>query len=179
MAESPDGTLITAGVGSITNNLGRVFTIVLPSKSVTENGLPLPGSTNTSALAYHSHTIYGQDATSLQWYTWNESSQNWSPVATPFTNANLVKNITIATVNTQRVKVAFTVKGTFAYDEPVSNLQYADDKGALHPTNAVLVKPDVYSFSFVHPGYTKAGTYRLSVGVPGGVIVASNQFKVV
>jgi hypothetical protein len=50
---------------------------------VNENGIVVPGSSGTSAVAIVSNVIYGQDATSKSWYTYSPTSQTWTSSAAP------------------------------------------------------------------------------------------------
>lgn len=178
MAESPEGHIITPGVGSITDAKGNTYTLSVSDLAI-ENGAAMAGGSNTAQMVYHAHTVYGQDAKTLSWYTWN--GRVWTEVASPISTSTIVASVTVATISTQRVGTAFTVRGTFAFDgdNPVSSLQYMDDKGAAKPANATVVAPDVYTYSFVHSGYTKAGTYTLTVGAANGATAKSNTFQVI
>jgi len=78
--------LITPGDGSFTDAAGNMYTITTGLLAY-ENGRPIPGGSNTGAMELASSmevangTVYGQDATSHQWYTWNQST--WTPSAPP------------------------------------------------------------------------------------------------
>jgi hypothetical protein len=68
--------------GSITDASGNVWTLTAED-DIDENGTAAPGGAGTSALTYvaSTQTIWGQDATSGGWYSWNGS--NWiGPAAT-------------------------------------------------------------------------------------------------
>lgn len=85
--------------------------------------------------------------------------------------APTITAITMTPVNTQRIGVAFTVRGTIQY----AALAYSDDGGTM----GTLI-PETFAYSFVHPGFTSTATAQtLTVGVPGGVSVKSNAFKIV
>lgn len=88
-----------------------------------------------------------------------------------------VQNVTVHTVHTQRLKVPFTVRGSYEIVEAssVGPLMYSDDSGAAQP--AVALAPLVGEFSFVHPGYATPGERLLYITV-GGRVAASNAFKV-
>lgn len=178
--ESREGTLITPGVGTITDARGVVYSIST-SKAAMENGAVMRNGSGTGAMAYHTRTLYGQDFATGGWYTWNDASKTWAPAPSPVSTAVLVSSVTIAHVNAQRVGVAFTVQGTFRFDgdNPIGNLQYLDDKGTAKVAGASVLASGAYAFSFVHPGYTKVGTYTLTVGTSGGATATSNQFQVV
>ena len=83
---SPSPVLITPGDGSFTDAAGNVYTINTGLVAY-ENGQPIPGGSNTGAMELASSmemandTVYGQDATSHQWYIWNQST--WTPSAPP------------------------------------------------------------------------------------------------
>lgn len=66
------GSYITAGNGSFTDNSGNVWTITT-NNDLQENGASLPGDAGggTSAAEYYNNTVYAQDATTGQWYTWD------------------------------------------------------------------------------------------------------------
>lgn len=87
--------------------------------------------------------------------------------------ASTITNITVTPVNSQRVGVAFTVRGTFQI--AAGALTYTDDKGV--PV-AIPVR-ETFTYSFVHPGFNAAGTQTITVGVPRGVWAKSNAFKVI
>lgn len=177
MPESPEGHIITLGVGSIIDAKNNTFTLSA-SDLVIENGFAVPGGSDTGQMVYHNHTVYGQDARSLLWYTWNGKA--WAKAASPISTATIVASVVVAPINTQRVNTPFTVRGTFSFDgdNPVSSLQYLDDKGAAKAANATVLAPDTYAFSFVHPGYAKAGKYTVTVGAANGVTAKSNPFQV-
>lgn len=177
MSESAEGAFITPGVGSITNAAGKVFTITV-AKVATESGKAMSGGTGTGAMCYHNRTVYGQDAANGQWFTWSET-EHWTAATSPVSASALVSTVTLDHINAQRVGVAFTVHGTFEFERsaPV-NLQFGDDKGALKNITNVTFKPGIFSFSYVHPGYNKAGTYTLIVGAPNGATAQTNSFIV-
>jgi len=69
-------TLLTpSSSGSITDASGNVWTLSA-SGDVEENGAPVAGGGGTAALTYvdSTQTIWGQDAGSGQWYSWNGST---------------------------------------------------------------------------------------------------------
>lgn len=87
--------------------------------------------------------------------------------------ARTITNITVTSMNSQRVGVAFTVRGTFKI--AAGALTYADDKGVP----SAIPLQETFTYSFVHPGFNATGTQTVTVGVPGGVSAKSNTFKVV
>jgi hypothetical protein len=50
---------------------------------VEENGTPVPDGSGTSAFAIVGNVYYGQDATSMAWYTYSPTSQSWSSSVAP------------------------------------------------------------------------------------------------
>lgn len=74
--------------GSITDSSGNVWTLTA-SGSVFENGSAVPGGGTTSQLTYVSatNTIWGQDAGSGQWYSWNGSIWVGPSAGTPITGS--------------------------------------------------------------------------------------------
>jgi serralysin len=71
---------ITPASGSLTDAAGNVYTID-PSGIAMENGSPIAGGSGTGAMQYVNGTVYGQDAASGLWYTWNQAS--WTPSTAP------------------------------------------------------------------------------------------------
>ncbi len=72
---------VTPGSGSFKDGAGNVYTID-SSGNADENGNPIPGGAGTSAMELSNGTVYGQDATTKSWYTWNQSAWN-GPVSAP------------------------------------------------------------------------------------------------
>jgi hypothetical protein len=77
---SPSGTVITPGSGSFTDSAGNVYTLSAQDVA-TENGAPIPGGAGTAEMEYFNGLVYGEDATSHQWYSWNGS--NWLAAVAP------------------------------------------------------------------------------------------------
>jgi hypothetical protein len=71
---------ITPGVGSFVDASGNVYTIDAAGNA-DENGSRIPGGGGTSAMEYADGVVYGQDATTGQWYTWNQVT--WTPSSAP------------------------------------------------------------------------------------------------
>ena len=71
--------VLTPGSGSFRDNAGNTWSLTAAGV-IMENGRPTPGGSGTSALTYVSstNTIYGQDAQSKSWYSWDGSS--WTRV---------------------------------------------------------------------------------------------------
>lgn len=86
----------TSGSSSSTplkDSSGNTFALDA-SGQVLENGQALAGSGGTSAIALVGNTLYGQDAASKAWFTFNNglwSSASAPPTATPSTNNTVVK----------------------------------------------------------------------------------------
>jgi len=83
---SPNGTRITPGSGSITDNLGNVFTLVVSTSSppamATMNGTAMPDGGNTAVMEWYNNLIYGQDNPTKFWYTYNLTTRSWTRVQT-------------------------------------------------------------------------------------------------
>jgi len=71
---------ITPGKGSMTDAAGNVYTIDAAGNG-NENGKPMTDSSNTGAMELYNRQVYGQDATSHNWYTWNQTS--WTAASAP------------------------------------------------------------------------------------------------
>lgn len=71
---------ITPGSGSFKDAAGNVYSIDAAGNA-TENTQPIPGGGGTAAMDLSGNTVYGQDTTTKQWYSWNQ--QNWSPATVP------------------------------------------------------------------------------------------------
>lgn len=170
MTESPEGAYASPGKGAITDATGNVFTVVVAKSQAMQNAKPMLASSNTSALIYHGHALLGQDATSHAWYKWAVATQKWAPVAAP--PAAPVTTFTIATIGPQKVGTSFVVHGAFAFQLTTVALSDGATTATLTPT------PEACAFSFVHPGYAKAGTYTVTAGVAGGATAQSNSFVV-
>lgn len=71
---------IAPGVGSFVDVAGNVYT--LTTNGVAEkNAVPILGGAGTSQMAFYNGAVYGQDAASKSWYTWNGSA--WKPATAP------------------------------------------------------------------------------------------------
>jgi len=71
---------ITPGKGSFTDPAGNVYRIDAMGNA-DENGNPLADGSNTAAMQYANGQVYGQDATSHNWYTWNQTT--WTAASAP------------------------------------------------------------------------------------------------
>lgn len=88
--------------------------------------------------------------------------------------------VDIVHVNTQRVAIPFTVKGTLELDDQISStmIEFSDESSSAQVA-ASTVTAGTATFSFVHPGYAEPGMHTLTVAVTGGASVKSNLFVVV
>lgn len=78
---SPTAVEIFPGDGkSFTDGQGNVYTLAADGSAM-ENGNYMAGGGGTAAMEYYNATVYGEDATSKQWYTWNGTY--WSSAAAP------------------------------------------------------------------------------------------------
>ena len=78
-APAPNG-FITPGKGTFADAAGNTYSIDA-AKNASENGKPMADSGNTGAMQYANGKVYGQDASSLSWYTWNQAT--WTAAAAP------------------------------------------------------------------------------------------------
>jgi Cellulase (glycosyl hydrolase family 5) len=83
--------LITPGSGTFKDAAGNTYAVDT-SNNADENGQPIPGGGGTSAMAYFNGIVYGQDAGSGQWYTWNQTS--WTPTAASMSDVTPVGTLT-------------------------------------------------------------------------------------
>ena len=83
--------LITPGSGTFKDAAGNTY-VVDSSNNADENGQPIPGGGGTSAMAYFNGTVYGQDAGSGQWYTWNQAG--WTPAASSMSDVTTAGTLT-------------------------------------------------------------------------------------
>ena len=75
-------TAITPGSGSFTDDLGNVYTI--SADGVAEiNGSPIPDFAGTAKLVYYDGNLYGEDATTGNWSTFDFSDGSPSRSAAP------------------------------------------------------------------------------------------------
>lgn len=88
--------------------------------------------------------------------------------------------VTIVHVNTQRVGIAFTVRGSFELDDLISatQIEYSDETNPA-TVAAATVEAGEATWSFVHSGYAEPGMHTLSVALVGGISAKSNLFVVV
>jgi len=75
-----DAVLITPGNGSFKDAAGNVYTLSATGDA-TENGKPLPDGGGTSAMELANGIVYGQDGSSKNWYTWNQTT--WTAATAP------------------------------------------------------------------------------------------------
>jgi hypothetical protein len=73
-------TYITPGTGSFKDAAGNTYTLTSADVAM-ENGAAIPNGSGTAEMAYYNGTVYGEDASSSQWYTWNQTT--WSTAAAP------------------------------------------------------------------------------------------------
>jgi hypothetical protein len=74
-------TILNPGDGnSFTDNSGNIY-ILTGNDVAVENGSPIPGGYGTAQMAFSNGTVYGQDNTSGNWFTWNQ--QNWNSSSPP------------------------------------------------------------------------------------------------
>jgi hypothetical protein len=78
---TPQQLTPTSG-GTLTDNAGNKWTLTTAGM-VDENGAAVPGGSGTGALAIVNNVIYGQDAATKAWYTYNTSSKTWSKSSAP------------------------------------------------------------------------------------------------
>ena len=76
------GVAITPGSGAFTDAAGNIYT--LSAGGVAErNGLPVPDFGGTGKLVFYNGDIYGQDATTDNWFTFDFSDNSPSGSAAP------------------------------------------------------------------------------------------------
>ncbi len=68
--------------GTLTDASGNTWTLTAAG-GVDENGTPVPGGSGTSAFAIVGNVYYGQDATSLGWYTYSPTTKSWTSSVAP------------------------------------------------------------------------------------------------
>ena len=83
--------LITPGAGTFKDAAGNTYGVD-SSDNANENGQPIPGGGGTSAMAYFNGIVYGQDAGSGQWYTWNQTA--WTPAASSMSDVTTAGTLT-------------------------------------------------------------------------------------
>jgi len=74
------GNYITPGKGSFTDAAGNVYALDAMGNA-DENGNPVADGSNTAAMEYANGQVYGQDAASHSWYTWDQTS--WTAASAP------------------------------------------------------------------------------------------------
>ena len=83
IGESPDGTIVTPTNGAtITDAAGNKFTLT-SGLVAQKNGVNMPDGAGTGQLEYYNHTLYGQDNTTKNWYTWSNTTSTWTPATAP------------------------------------------------------------------------------------------------
>jgi hypothetical protein len=76
------GVTVTPGSGSFADAAGNIYT--LSAGGVAErNGLPVPDFGGTAKLVYYNGDIYGQDATTGNWFTFDFSDNSPTPSVAP------------------------------------------------------------------------------------------------
>lgn len=127
------GTYATPGNGSVTDGSGNVWTITT-GNDLLENGAQLPGDAgaNTGAVDYYNGTIYGQDATSKAWYTWDPNAQTFNAASAP-------GNLPTANGGTGIPHLQYQDAGSSTWNEfsSTANVGAADWKFVHPPINAV------------------------------------------
>ena len=113
------GSLITPGHGSFTDAAGNIYAIDA-SKNADENGKAMADSSNTGAMEYANGQVYGQDASSQSWYTWNQSA--WTAAAAPPTSASTTASAS-ATAPTQSAPATDTLVLQLSEDAYQGNAQ--------------------------------------------------------
>ena len=68
--------------GTLTDASGNRWTLT-SAGVVDENGTPVPDGSGTSPSRSSSNVYYGQDATTMAWYTYSPTSQTWTSSAAP------------------------------------------------------------------------------------------------
>jgi Ca-dependent carbohydrate-binding module xylan-binding len=81
----PSGTgngaiVIVPGSGSFKDAAGNVYTLDAAGNA-DENGKPVPNGSGTGTMELANGLVYGQDATSKSWYTWNGTG--WATSGAP------------------------------------------------------------------------------------------------
>ncbi len=79
---APALAYVTPGVGTFADASGHVYAID-SSGGAEENGSLIPGGDGTGAMEYYNGSVYGQDATTLEWYIWDQSHWNGPATAPP------------------------------------------------------------------------------------------------
>lgn len=106
-------TEIFRGSGTLTDGSGNTYTLA-SNGSAMENGSYIPAGGGTSAMEITDGQVYGQDAASKQWYTWDQ--QNWTPSADP--NAVSAQTISVGLAETPdagvNAKFILTIDGAQA-----------------------------------------------------------------
>jgi beta-glucanase (GH16 family) len=72
--------LISPGNGTFTDSLGNVYSISTTG-GAEENGKLMSGGNETAAMEFANGSVYGQDVSTKQWYTWNQSF--WTAASAP------------------------------------------------------------------------------------------------
>ncbi len=88
---SPGATVITPGHGSFTDSAGNVYALA-QNGSAMENDAAIPGAINTQKMEFYNGNVYGEDAITGNWYTWNQ--QEWSPASAPPSTAAIMQSAT-------------------------------------------------------------------------------------
>lgn len=91
----------------------------------------------------------------------------------------MIIGLTLNHINTQRVGIAFTVRGEFELDDNISatSVEYSDESSTATAAAATVTAGEAV-YSFVHPGYAEPGQHTLTVSA-AGVSAKSNLFVVV
>ena len=74
------GAYVTPGNGFFTDTAGNIYGIDV-SGTADENGSAMAGASNTEAMQYFDGQVYGEDAASHNWYTWDQTT--WTAASAP------------------------------------------------------------------------------------------------
>ncbi len=86
---SGGGIVITPGNGSFTDTAGNVY-VLAQNGNAMENSAAIPGGGNTEKMAFYNGHVYGEDAATGNWYTWNQ--HQWSPASAPPSTSALLQS---------------------------------------------------------------------------------------
>ena len=81
-ATSADGTTVTGTSGQIVSDAHNVFAINAAGH-ITENGAAMTGTAQVTELAYLNHTLYQEATAQNQWWSFNETTNAWTPTSNP------------------------------------------------------------------------------------------------
>ena len=108
---SPDGTIVTGTNGDIISAAGNVYAIDAAGQ-ITENGTVMPATQAVTELAYVNGTVY-QEATSQNlWWSYNESTNIWTPTSDPLSTLGTSGSTTASTPSANETVVTPARAGT-------------------------------------------------------------------